>query len=88
MKHSPSFIIMRYKSCIVAGDPVLYHFITLVAFNMVSRATPTSANTASHMVAIPKAPRIKKAPLTPSAKKILFHTIARVFLATVAELAS
>lgn len=40
----------------------------LVEFSMARRATPTSANTASHIEATPKAPKAKNTPLTPMAK--------------------
>lgn len=49
--------------------------MTRVAFKIANTDTPTSANTASHIVAIPNAPRVKKMALTPNAKIIFCHTI-------------
>jgi len=45
---------------------------------MASSATPTSANTASHMVANPMAPMVKNTPLTIKAKQMFCQTITRV----------
>ena len=42
---------------------------------MANRATPTSANTASHMVAKPPAPRINTIAFTTNAIVIFCHTI-------------
>ena len=50
----------------------------LTAFNIANNATPTSANTASHIVAKPPAPNIKTTTLTPKAKMIFCQTIFRV----------
>jgi len=51
-----------------------------MAFKTAIKATPTSANTAAHMVARPKAPRANTNTLTPRAKEMFSHTIRRVFL--------
>ena len=45
------------------------------------KVTPTSANTASHIVAIPSAPIKRKIAFTTKAKIIFSHTITFVFLA-------
>jgi hypothetical protein len=45
---------------------------------MANKAIPTSANTASHIVAKPPAPKIKTISLTPNASTIFCHTILRV----------
>ena len=52
-----------------------------MAFRMAINATPTSANTASHMVATPKAPSSSTAPLTPRANQMFCLTMRRVFRA-------
>ena len=49
-------------------------------FNIANKATPTSANTASHMVANPPAPNINTRILTVIAKLIFCHTIFLVCL--------
>lgn len=56
------------------------HFIfcNRIAFNIAKSATPTSANTASHIVAKPPAPRIRTISFTPNAKPMFCHTILRV----------
>lgn len=45
---------------------------------MARKAAPTSAKTASHIVAIPKAPKTITAILTPNAKPIFCQTICLV----------
>lgn len=55
--------------------------MTLMALRIAITATPTSPNTASHIVAIPIAPRERIMALTPNAKTIFCQTIIRVFLA-------
>ena len=62
-----------YSSCFLP--------IIRVEFATAARAVPISANTASHMVAIPYAPNSMKMPLTVNASMIFCHTIRRVCLA-------
>ena len=50
-------------------------FCILTALSIANRATPTSANTASHKVAMPIAPIIKTITLTPIAKTMFCQTI-------------
>jgi hypothetical protein len=45
-----------------------------MAFNIAKKATPTSANTASHMVANPPAPNKSTIALTTKAKPIFWYT--------------
>ena len=45
---------------------------------MATNETPTSANTASHIVAKPMAPKMRKIPFTPKARPIFCHTMRRV----------
>src|SRR5690606_18066468 len=52
----------------------------LTAFNIANNATPTSANTASHIVANPPAPSINTMAFTPNAKAIFCQTIFFVCL--------
>ena len=47
----------------------------LIELSIAKTATPTSANTACHILAIPNAPRINTANLIPSAKTIFCFTI-------------
>ena len=54
----------------------------LTALSIATKATPISANTASHMEATPHVPRKIKIILIPSAKDIFCQTIILVFLAT------
>lgn len=52
-------------------SPTIYLFsrrMTRIAFATASSVTPTSEKTASHMVAIPNAPRMRKIAFTPKAK--------------------
>ena len=49
-----------------------------MAFRIASKATPTSANTASHMVAMPTAPNSNTASFTPKARMMFCQTIRRV----------
>ena len=51
---------------------------TRIAFKTASSVTPTSEKTASHIVAIPKAPSSKTNPFTPNAKIIFCHTMRLV----------
>ncbi len=53
----------------------ILYFKTLVALKIAAKATPTSAKTASHMVANPKAPKAINMPLTNMAKMIFCQTI-------------
>ena len=51
---------------------------TRMEFRIAITATPTSANTAAHILAMPAAPRISISPLTPRAKNnILFNNFQR-----------
>ena len=50
----------------------------LTAFNIANNATPTSAKTASHIVAKPPAPNIRTITFTPNANMIFCQTILRV----------
>lgn len=62
-------------------SPTIYLFLrrmTRMAFATASSVTPTSEKTASHMVAIPNAPRMRKIAFTPKAKPMFCHTIRRV----------
>ena len=52
-----------------------------MAFRIAMTATPTSAKTASHIVAIPIAPRMSTNALTTSANMMFSLTITRVFFA-------
>ncbi len=56
-------------------------FMTRMAFKTAETVTPTSAKTASQMVAIPPAPRRSTTALMPIAKTIFCQTIFRVLLA-------
>ena len=49
-----------------------------MALSIARKATPTSAKTASHIVAIPIAPKIITMIFTPKAKPIFCQTIRRV----------
>ena len=50
-------------------------------FKIAMTDTPTSANTASHILAIPNAPSISTIAFTPSANTIFWCTMESVFLA-------
>ena len=51
-----------------------------IAFNTARIITPTSAKIASHILAIPTAPRIRQISFTPMATEIFWYTIFRHFL--------
>ena len=51
--------------------------IARIALSTASTMTPTSANMASHMPAMPNAPSIRQAPFTPSEKMMFSQTIPR-----------
>ena len=52
--------------------------IIRIAFSIAISDTPTSANTASHIVASPPAPRIRTMPFTANANVIFCHTIDKM----------
>ena len=56
--------------CLLISNIYYFAIFLLIEFNIAINATPTSANTASHIVAIPNAPNIKTIALTPKAKII------------------
>ena len=60
---------------------VFYFFKVLKAFNVAKTVTPTSANTASHIFAIPKNTNNSTSILTPIANVIFSFEILIVFLA-------
>jgi hypothetical protein len=55
--------------------------MTLVALNIAQSATPMSAKTASHMVAMPMIPSAMKKPLTAKDAMMFCQTIRFVFRA-------
>ena len=71
---------------IVSGSQNLI-FNILTAFNIASRETPTSAKTASHMVAKPKPPKTRTINLTENANTIFCMTTCLVALAILIEVA-
>ncbi len=63
------------------AHPVCHHLRILIALKTAMRATPTSANTASHIVASPRIPSPIKDSLTARAKIMFCQTILCVLLA-------
>lgn len=68
--------LSNYKATYLIFDQRI--LCNLTAFNIAKNATPTSANTASHIVAIPPAPKMSTMALTPKARVMFCHTIRRV----------
>ena len=69
------YIIHKKRRAVVS--PSFYFSLylkALIAFKIANTATPTSANTASHNVAIPKAPNTNATPVLFYAKKIFLFT--------------
>ncbi|AIG97011.1 cadmium-translocating P-type ATPase [Archaeoglobus fulgidus DSM 8774] len=69
----------------------LYHNLylsNLIEFITAISVTPTSANTASHIVAIPIAPRLMKNPFTAKARTMFSHTTFCVLFASLIALAT
>src|SRR5699024_1470781 len=81
-----SLISTLYFSVLECGCLFIFSFSSFFfnrrkAFKIAMKVTPTSANTASHIVAIPSAPIKRKIAFTTKAKIIFSHTITFVFLA-------
>ena len=78
--------IFMQPSCKEDYFPRNFHFVftcmALMALRIASTVTPTSAKTASHMFATPKAPSNNIMNFTPMAKKMFCMTIFNVLRAT------
>lgn len=72
-----AFFFLLNRNSLIAVCYILKFWI-LTAFKIASKATPTSAITASHSVARPPAPKISTNTFTPMARQIFCQTILRV----------
>ena len=78
-----SFYIICYEILFSYNlyDLLIFFFhIALIALSTAIKATPTSANTASHILDAPNAVATKTITFTPNANIIFCHTILLVFL--------
>lgn len=67
-RFAAAHLLLDHSSFIVNKSHSQLIRCSLTAFKIANKATPTSANTASHMVAMPNAPSISTRILTPKAR--------------------